>query len=258
MPALLVQPGDVAGGRLVLRGEEVHHLRVRRHQVGDQIDAIDGQGRYFRVRLEEVGRHEASGRVLETEEERGESPLRLHLAAALIKGQRLDYAIEKATEVGVASITPMTTSRAVARPGSGNKLDRWQRLAQAAAKQSGRSRVPEVRPPSDFGAVLDGFARQCDLVLMGDPAGGRSLSGALASQPASVGLLVGPEGGFSPAELARAHAAGVTAFAWGSSTLRADTAAVVLSALVLEEVSRAGEIHGSLSPPSPSASHPGG
>jgi len=258
VPALLVQPADVTGDCLVLRGEEMHHLRARRHRVGDQIDAIDGLGRYFRARLEKVGRHEATAKVLETEEERGESPLRLHLAAALVKGQRLDYAIEKATEVGVASITPMTTSRAVARPGSGNKLERWKRLAQAATKQSGRCRVPEIRPTSDFDALLEVFGRRCDVVLMGDPAGGRPLRGALGSSVTDIGLLVGPEGGFSPEEAGRAEASGVVVFGWGCSVLRADTAAVVLSALVLEEGSRAGSVQGLHCECSSSARHPGG
>ena len=257
MPAFLVEPGDVSAGSLVLRGEEAHHLRVRRHRVGDRIDVIDGEGRYFGVLLEEMGRHEVSGKILWTEEERGESPLCLHLAAALVKGQRLDYAIEKATEVGVSSITPMTTSRAVARPGSGSKLDRWQRLAQAATKQSGRCRVPEIRPTSDFETILKEFERRCDLVLLGDPAGGQALREALASSPIRLGLLIGPEGGFAPEEVAGAEAAGVRVFSWGCSTLRADTAAVVLSALVLEEGSRAQAGQPAPCTCSPSASHPG-
>lgn len=257
MPAFLAASGDVFAGHLVLRGEEAHHLRVRRHQVGDRIDVIDGEGRYFTVSLEVMGRHEASGKILETEAERGESPLCLHLAAALVKGQRLDYAIEKATEVGVSSITPIATIRAVARPGSGSKLDRWQRLAQAATKQSGRCRVPEIRPTSDFGTILKEFKSRCDLVLLGDPAAGQTLREAMVSSPMRVGLLIGPEGGFAPEEVAEAKADGVRVFSLGRSTLRADTAAVVLSALVLEAGSRA---DASLPGPcicSPSASHPG-
>lgn len=238
MPALLVHPDDVSGGELVLRDDEAHHLQVRRHQIGDEVDVIDGQGQYYRVRLEEIGRREARAMVLAAEIDRGESALRLHLAAALIKGQRLDYAIEKATEVGVATITPMATARAVVRPGSSSRQRRWQRVAQAAAKQSGRSRVPTVRPVGDFESVLGELTATCDGVVMGDLGAGQSLGKALAAPAVHLGLLVGPEGGFTADEVDRARAAGVITFAWGASTLRSDTAAVVLSALVLEAADR--------------------
>ena len=240
MPALLVRPRDVSDGFLVLRDEEVHHLRVRRCQVGDVIEAIDGCGRYYRARLEEVQRHEARALIVEAVEGWGESPVRLHLGVGLIKGQRLDFAVEKATEVGVVSIAPMETRRAVARAGSEHRLDRWQRLAAAAAKQCGRSRVPQVHAPADLEGVLADLAAQCQLVLVGDPGGQGDLhQGVNECRPAEVGLLVGPEGGFAPEELEAAHEVGARSFTWAGRTLRADTAAVVLAALVLDAAERA-------------------
>jgi len=95
----------VRGENLVLRGEEAHHLiRVRRQRVGDQVEAVDGLGRYFQTEVVELGRNEVVCRILAQWEERGESLVRLCLAPALVKGSRFDFLIEKATEIGVDSI----------------------------------------------------------------------------------------------------------------------------------------------------------
>jgi len=253
VPALWVRPEDVDAGRLCLRGEEAHHLLVRRHRPGDEIDVIDGCGTYYRARLDHMEDDCAHCTVHFEEINRGECAVGLHLGASLIKGQRMDFLMEKATEIGVASVTPVLTRRGVVRPGSANKLERWERLARAAAKQCGRSRVPEVRVPEAFGQTLTALANRCDLVLMAEIASdaGTDLRVCLDGRaPDQIGLLIGPEGGFAPEEIERAQAAGVLLFTWGARVLRADTAAVVLSALVLDEASRRGaHPHGGLASP---------
>ncbi|MFC1526438.1 RsmE family RNA methyltransferase [Candidatus Latescibacterota bacterium] len=245
MPAVLVGPGDVVGDCLTLRGEEAHHLKVRRHQPGDIIEVIDGCGLGYRVRLQTLDGDAATGKVLEELAEYGESAIRLHLAVALIKGQRLDFAVEKVTEVGVATISPMETERAVVHPRSRRRVERWQRLARAAAKQCGRSRVPEVRSPADFRDVVAGLVRDCEAVYMATPGEAADLRHGLEQvRPRTVGLLIGPEGGFSAGEEAWAAEAGVLSFSWVSRTLRADTAAVVFAALILDEAERLAEAAG--------------
>ena len=231
-----VELEDVGEECLVLRGDEAHHLlRVRRYGLGDEIEAVDGAGCCYRARIEKVGQSEVEAAIVAKFQEKGESPVRLHLAPALIKGQRFDYVIEKATEVGVASIRPLAVERAVVRPGSERKRERWQRLAQAATKQCGRSRMPLVAVPQSLSDVMAGLARDCDVIWLATPDGqvpGMESVVELGSV-GSVGLLVGPEGGFTAAEVARARAAGASAFSWGDRILRADTAGVVLAALVL-------------------------
>ena len=241
MPAVWVRPEDVEAGRLCLRDEEAHHLQVRRHRPGDEIDVIDGCGTFYRVRLDHMEAGCVHCTVQFRETDRGECSVGLHLGASLIKGQRMDFLIEKVTEIGVASVTPVLTRRGVTRPGSANKPARWERLARAAAKQCGRSRVPQVRAPEGFDDALAALAGRCGLVLMAEVAS--NADGDLRScldghTPDQLGLLIGPEGGFAPEEIERAEAAGVRLFAWGARVLRADTAAVVLSALVLDEASR--------------------
>ena len=241
MPGFVVQPEDVQGESLVLRNGEAEHLvRVRRHRVGQEIEVIDGCGHFYRARIGAIARREVHCDILSCQEERGESPVRLSLAPALIKGARFDGVVEKATEVGVASITPLLTERGVVRPGSSNKLARWQRLVQAAAKQCGRSRWPALQPPGFLEEVVRAFTEHNDVVLMATPGVPGGVRGCLAGKNAvRLGLLVGPEGGFSTAEQEWAREAGVTLFSWGERTLRADTASMVLAALVLYEAEQA-------------------
>ena len=236
MPGFWVDPGDVGEDRLLLRGDEAHHLtRVRRHGIGDEIEAVDGRGCCYRVRIEAVAEGMVEAAILIRLPEQGESPVRLILAPALLKGQRFDFIVEKATEVGVVSIAPLLTERGIVRIGKERKIERWQRLAQAATKQCGRSRVPQIEAPRSLPELLTDLTATCDMVLLATP--GESASAFAENMAAgtgtSIGLLVGPEGGFTSAEVAGAREAGAVPFAWGERVLRADTASIVLAALVL-------------------------
>ena len=236
MPSFWVEEGDVGAHELVLRGEEAHHLTVRRCRVGDELDVIDGCGHFYRVQLVAI---EAEGcarcQILSTQVDRGECNIYLRLAPALIKGQRFDYVVEKATEVGVATIDPMSTERGVAG-GSENKLRRWHRLVRAAAKQCGRSRVPILSAPAPFLSVVSTYAATCDRLIIATPdAEGRAAGLPQQLEAGSrVGLLVGPEGGFTADEESAAADAGAIRLSWGPTVLRADTAAIVLAALVVD------------------------
>lgn len=237
MPGFWVEPQDVGEERLILRGDEAHHLtRVRRYGPGDEVEAVDGAGFCYRVRIERVAKGQVEAAIIARLPEKGESPVRLHLAPALIKGPRFDFVVEKATEVGVASIRPLLTERGVIRTGSERKLERWQRLAQAATKQCGRSRVPQIETPRSLDEVLADLDRECDAIWLATPAAAVELA-ACSQRGAStrIGLLVGPEGGFTEAEVERVRRAGVESFSWGDRVLRADTASVVLAALVLHK-----------------------
>jgi 16S rRNA (uracil1498-N3)-methyltransferase len=241
MSGFLVAPDDVEGNHLTVRGDEAHHLmRVRRHRIGDIVEVIDGRGSHYSVRLETVEGGNVVCEILDCQVGRGESKIDLELAPALIKGPRFDYVIEKATELGVVSIRPTLTERGVVKLGSENKLQRWNRLCLAAAKQCGRSLVPEVAGPAELATVVSTMLEHNDQVLMADPqAGSCSLEECLEMGPVRrLGLLIGPEGGFSPGEVNLGSAAGVALFSWGDRTLRADTANVVLAAIVMHEVER--------------------
>ena len=243
MPAFFVEPGDVDGDRLVLLDEEAHHIRVRRCQEGDVVDVVNGKGVGYLARLISIAPKRVEAEIIEHRVEWGESPVSLHLAAAVPKGSRFDLVIEKGTEIGVAVILPLLTERGVIRPESGGRrAERWQRLARAAAKQCGRSRVPHICEPVTLSVAADKLARQCDAMLVADVTDGLQLSEVmppgLGSGAGDVALFVGPEGGFDPTERTSLLARGARPFTWGKRTLRAETAAIVLSALVLDAASR--------------------
>lgn len=239
MPSFLVDGTDVDGDRLALKGEELHHLRVRRHKVGDHIEIIDGQGGFYTVRLDAIEQDRAAGTILERSPERGEPNVELTVACALVKGDRFDSAVEKITEVGARKIVPLKCKRSVVRDPSAARLERWRRIAQAAAKQSGRSRIPQVMEPVDIrvelAGGLGGALRLMAVARVGVPSLRQAVEGARNTE--DVTLFIGPEGGFAPEEEKEAAAVGVRSFTWGGDhALRVDTAAVVLGGLVLFEL----------------------
>ena len=238
MPGFLVKPEDVNGSELVLKADEAHHLmRVRRRAEGDLIEVLDGNGHLFLARVLCAEESNVRCRILECTEEGGESPVRLHLATSMIKGARFDAVVEKGTEVGIASLSPFASGRTVASSGSRQKQDRWERLVVAAAKQCGRSRLPPIFKPATLGEVMQRLLRSCDRVLMATVDDSEcDLKNALAGEPpTAVGLLIGPEGGFTQDEIEEAGGRGIRTFSWGSRTLRAETASIVLAAIALHQ-----------------------
>ncbi len=243
MPSFWVDPADVSADELMLRGTEAHHLRkVRRIRTGDRVWVVDGCGMRYEVTVVSFDVDTARCTISQRWKDWGESAVRLCLVPALIKGQLFDEIIEKATEVGVDSIRPLVAARSVVRPDSAAKVERWRRVARAAVKQCGRSRMPAVHMPAKLPQVLKALQDECRQLVMAAPdATGEPLElvlGCLPSRP--LALFVGPEGGFVPEERLAVEAAGGVAFSWGSRILRVETACAVLSALVMHQAALRG------------------
>lgn len=208
-----------AGGRFVLPREEDHHLRrVLRAGPGERFEAVDAAGRLFMAELREGASAEAVELLREAgAEERAE----VWLYQAVPKGKRMDLVVEKATEVGVAGIAPLVCERSVVRPGD-NKVERWRRIAESAARQALRLRVPEVREPVAFREAVREVGGRGVLLHNGpglDPLEQRARG--------AVALLVGPEGGWSGAEIEEALRCGLSLAQLGPFRLRSETAGVV-------------------------------
>jgi 16S rRNA (uracil1498-N3)-methyltransferase len=190
-------------------------------------------GAEFEACLDEVSRRTVSARLGAAALPRAESPLRLVLAVSPLKGDRMELVVQKATELGVAGIWPVVTSRtdAAARPAlQGSRGERWQRVASGAAEQCGRAVVPEVAPATNLEELVARTSDAQRVVLLETP--GHTPLGSLAvdaSRP--LLLLVGPAGGFEPSEADALLAAGFTAAALGPRILRAETAAVAAVAI---------------------------
>ncbi len=217
------------GPEFHLEREEAQHLvRVLRLGVGDRFLAFDGSGQ--EVLAEILGtRPRVRARLLESRHPQVEPETAVTLYLALVKGERFDWAVEKATELGVSRLVPMATERTEVRVPGEERQRRWQRLATAAAAQSGRVRVPEVAAPLSFFRAIGEAARLERAVLLAP--GGQPLAGPWG---ATLALLVGPEGGFSEAEHAAAASAGLATAGLGPRILRVETAALAALARVLQ------------------------
>jgi 16S rRNA (uracil1498-N3)-methyltransferase len=225
--------------------EESRHLReVLRLKAGDEAYVFDGEGAEYRCVVADAGRGLSGPARLDVRERvapaRAESPLRLRLAVALLKGDKFDLVVQKATELGVARIVPVATTRASVRlrdaGDATRRLQRWQRLAIEAAKQSGRARVPALCAPVSFTGLMEELSPAAEArCLIFAERGGRRLSETIAAwraRPAELTALVGPEGGWEDGEIMQATAAGCEAVTLGGRILRAETAAIVITALL--------------------------
>ena len=224
------------GALVTLSDEEARHLTVvLRLELGDEVRVFDGRGREHTARVEVTGKQRAEVRVGPQAAAAPEVPLRLILAAALLKGDKFDEVIRDAAMLGAHVVCPLVTARTevpAARAGKVSRVERWKRVALNSVKQSGRAVVPEIEEPQALAEALARLPRP--LIALTEPslAAGAAL---LPQRPDTATVLVGPEGGWAPAEVEAMVAAGATLFSLGGRTLRADATPLVALAVLLWE-----------------------
>jgi len=212
-------------GTLTLPREEAHHItQVRRAEIGAEIEVLDGQGRKAQTRLTGYTKKSASLEVLEVSQT-PKSNLSLTLASAMLPASRWDWLLQKATELGAASIVPLVTERTQERKQV--RLDRWQGICIAAIKQSGNPWLPELHEPKTLRAFMEGHSDHL-LLLAQEAAAPHSLETVLCQDTAHqrVVCMTGPEGGFTPGEIEEILQQGAQTVCLGPHTLRAETAAI--------------------------------
>jgi 16S rRNA (uracil1498-N3)-methyltransferase len=224
----------VAGGRVLLEGSAANHImRVLRLRNGDALTVFDGTGGEFGARIEEF-RKEAV--VVSVEEHRPfekESPLSLTLAQGISRGERMDWIIQKATELGVSRIVPVFTKRSVVRldeKQAVRKLQHWQAVAVAACEQCGRNRIPTLAAPVDFFDALGSDPSGSTRLLL-SPTGDLRIDD-LRDVGAGITVLIGPEGGLEQFEQQAALSAGFKAVRLGPRVLRTETAAIAALTII--------------------------
>ncbi len=242
----LVLPGGALRGETIrIAGPPHHYLsHVLRLAVGERVELVDGSGARWLATLQKVSRTEAVAHVEERLAPATPPESRLTLVYGLSRARRTEMVLQKATELGVDRVVPVICKRSVSRPRqAAAKADRWAEIIAQAGRQSGRALFPELLPLCELkqglGAAPDGSAR-----LMAHPGGVDLASDALGIGPGcgDVTVAVGPEGGFDDDEVAQARALGYRAVSLGPNTLRTETAAVALIAIV-------SHLTGRLSPP---------
>ncbi|MFN2531667.1 MAG: 16S rRNA (uracil(1498)-N(3))-methyltransferase [Pyrinomonadaceae bacterium] len=233
---------NLSARTIILSTEETRHLRdVLRLKVGEEIFVFDGNGKEYSCRINAASRDSALVEIQnEVTPASPESDLNLDLAIALLKGDKFDLVIQKATELGVTKFIPVVTRNADVKFRNAvdlnNRVGRWQRIALEASKQSGRALVPSVTPPVDINSVLSGLYETDGkrLRLMFSERDGGSLENALETSAATrdVTILIGSEGGWRDEEIAKGRAENWQIITLGGRILRAETAAVAVTALI--------------------------
>jgi len=226
-----------AGAVLPLPADPAQHLaRVLRAKVGDPLIVFNGQGGEFAATVESLRRNDITVRIGAFDAIERESPLHTTLLQGIARGEKMDQILQKATELGVTRVIPVTTSRSNVRldaDAAQRKQQHWQGVVIAACEQCGRNRVPEVAAPLDLARAL--VAADSSLRLLLAPLEEAATLQQLLATPGvaqSISMLIGPEGGLAPDEMEMAQRAGFVACRAGARVLRTETAALaVLAAL---------------------------
>ncbi len=238
-PRFAISSAAIDGAVALVGGAELHHLRdVMRLLAGAEVALFDEHGAQYAGRIRSFQARHAVIEIAAAPRTPAESTAGLILAAAVIKGPRMDFLVEKAAELGAAELWPVLCARGVVREVGGERLARWRRLATAAAKQSLAPRAAEVRAPVAMRDLIrrPNGGRLCVVLSAGAPALGAVLREARAR---ALLLLCGPEGGLTREELAAARAAGFLPAGLGARRLRSETAALAalsIAAGALDEV----------------------
>lgn len=244
-------PREYAGQpRISLAGDDLHYLtRVLRLREGDEVPAIDAAGTRYSLRLLDIGPTVCEASVLPARSEAApdragptpaaestilpEPDLLITLLQCLPKGPKMDSIVRQATEAGVARIVPLQSEHSLLGSGDlSGRERRWERIAREALQQSGNPRLPVLERPRPLMSIRAGEEWGTALFFHEKPMGNQPLHELLARRPSRVSVLIGPEGGLSPAELAFLEQSGFKPVYLGQGVLRVDTAAIAAVAIV--------------------------
>ncbi|MGB2698367.1 MAG: 16S rRNA (uracil(1498)-N(3))-methyltransferase [Candidatus Zixiibacteriota bacterium] len=237
------KPENIKKDTLKIPGEEKKHIvSVLRYKEGDSIDVVDGRGYVYKVEIADIKKNEIHCKIISKKSGENEPKIQLSLAQSLCKGYKMDWLIEKATEIGVSSVIPLLTERTIIKLGDSKKekakIDRWRKIAIASMKQSLRSFLPDIKPVTQLKKLLPEI-RKYDLTLVGslesDAENLRDLR-QLKKSTKNILAIVGPEAGFTDEELNQLKSAGAIPVSLGRRRLKTETAGIVLSSLVLYEL----------------------
>ena len=236
MPRFFMAGTNIMGGMAIMTGRDAEHVRVLRLRPGEDMIICDGKGTDYKCRLVKADREQVEAEVIEVVPCPAEPTVQVTVLCGLPKGDRTDYIIQKCVEAGASEIMFFQSDRCVAKPDKPEKkLERWQRIAEEAAKQSGRGVIPQVSWAGDYADALN-VANQKELGLFMYETGEREALNAVLEANSDVktaAIVTGPEGGFAPFEADLARIVGLHICSMGERILRCETAPVVaVSALM--------------------------
>lgn len=240
MSHFFVTSAQIAGDTLTILGDDVNHMKnVLRMRSGEAFTAADENGMFYRCEIDELDKVQVTAKILWKEEGSSELSSKIYLFQGLPKSDKMELIIQKAVELGAYEIVPVSTKRAIVKLDAkkeASKLKRWQAIAEGAAKQSGRMLVPQIHELMTFSEALQ-MAKTLDSnVIPYECAKGmngtREIFGSI-KPGMSVGIFIGPEGGFEESEVEKAKEAGVHPVTLGKRILRTETAGLTTLSILM-------------------------
>ncbi|MBO5060690.1 MAG: 16S rRNA (uracil(1498)-N(3))-methyltransferase [Clostridia bacterium] len=243
MSKFFIPRENVFSDKLIINGEDVKHItKVLRYGVGDEIICCDGMGNDYTARIISCEK-EIECEITKKSKAQTESNIHVTIIQGVPKAAKMDYIIQKTTELGVCEIYPCEMSRCVAKIENNKKLDRWQKISREAAKQSGRGIIPTIHSPVNISGAIE-ILKTADVAFAAyECEDGHYLKPLLkaSESPKSVAFIIGPEGGFDKAEIEELIKNGIPTISLGKRILRTETAGEAILAMVMYEI---GDING--------------
>ena len=242
MPKYFTEPENIKDGFIEIFSDEAKHiLNVMRMEIGDTLTICDGQSNDYLCRICETGKNCLKAKIEETTKSESEPKTKITLYQGLPKSDKMELIIQKCVEIGVCRIVPVITERAVVKIEKGAKEDkkteRWQKIAESAAKQSGRGIIPTVERPMKFKDAIEEAVKNGEAIIPYENEKDTGLKEFVKNSKAeNIGIFIGPEGGFDTKEIEFAVENGVMSVTLGKRILRTETAGIVTSAIVLYEL----------------------
>ena len=246
MPVFFVRPDSVDPPTITILGDLIIHLRDSlRVAIGETLWFDDGAGTRYRTEITNISPHAVVGRILDTLHRPPTHTPRLTLGQALLKGEKMDWVIQKGTELGMDALLPIESHHSVVRLKSDrrdNQLARWHRIALEAAQQSEQWCIPAITPPQPLASLLTHHTPHTTILVLTERHGSVNLQTVPLPQQATESLLVliGPEGGWSPDELRTVQQAKAISVTLGPSILRAETAAIAALSILQSRLGNLG------------------
>ena len=240
MQHFFVSPEQVREEKIYVEGSDVNHMKnVLRMKTGEELTIGDGDGWLYLCVVESYEEDMAVLKILEKKKDESELPSKIYLFQGLPKSDKMELIIQKAVELGVAEIVPMATKRAVVKldaKKAAKKVQRWNEIAKSAAKQSKRGLIPEVKPVMSFKEAVE-YGKSMDMLLIPyEDAKGIAHSREVVEtvkDKKSLGIYIGPEGGFPEEEVSLAMKAGAEPVTLGHRILRTETAGMTLLSILM-------------------------
>ena len=239
MPKFFVPKENIDGETIKISGEDVIHIkRVLRMKEGDTLELCASSGYDYLAKIRELGQNDIILDILEKKKCETEPPIQVTLFQGIPKAGKMDYIIQKTTELGIFEITPCTLSRCVVKLDGDKKIKRWQKISEEAAKQSGRGIIPKINEPLDLDSAISEL-KKFDLAFVPYECEEENcLKDVLLSKNdvKTVGFMIGPEGGFEKSEIDKLVEKGITPISLGKRILRTETAGEAVLSMVMYEI----------------------